>query len=154
VHALDILGLIEYLNEIPIYTAYVVALETCNVLRISVTDFSQIIQQDAFLCYHTLQVLGRVTNDNMNRAEVKSLFHPKEALGHYLFLQAQSNGIPYTLPLTKKDLSEKLQINLRSLHRYFSSMNASGMLKLEKGKVIIDANDFKNLAKRYQDIIL
>ena len=154
VHALDILGLVEYLNKVPTYTAYVVALEQCLVLKVPVEEFSQIIQQDAFLCYQTLQVLGRVTSDNMNRAEVKCLFHPKEALGHYLFIQAQTNGVPYTLPLTKKDLAEKLNINLRTLHRYFSSMEANGNLKLVNGKVIIDAIDFRELAKRYKDIVL
>lgn len=154
VHALDVLGLVEYLNKGPTYTAYIVALENCNVLRVPVADFSQIIQQDSFLCYQTLHVLGRVTSDNMNRAEVKCLFHPKEALGHYLFIQAQRSGLPYTLPLTKKDLAEKLNINLRTIHRYFSSMEASGSLKMINGKVIIDEFDFKELAKRYKDIVL
>ena len=154
VHALDILGLVEYLNAVPTYTAYIVALENCNVLRVPVKEFSQIIQQDASLCYQALHVLGRVTSDNMNRAEVKCLFHPKEALGHYLFIQAQRNGVPYTLPLTKKDLAEKLHINLRTIHRYFSAMENSGTLKMIEGKVVIDAVDFKELAKRYEDIVL
>ncbi|MDD3140633.1 MAG: Crp/Fnr family transcriptional regulator [Lachnospiraceae bacterium] len=154
VRALDILGLVEYLNNIPTYTAFVVALEECKVLRVSVEHFNEIIQQDVFLCYHTLQVLGRVTSENMNRAEVNSVFHPKEMLGHYLFFQAQSSGIPYTLPLTRKELSEELHINLRTLYRYLSYMETNGTLELKHGKVVIDATHFRTLARRYADIVL
>lgn len=154
VHALDVLGLVEYLNGIPNYTAYVVALENCTVLRVPVEYFSQIIQQDASICYQTLQVLGRVASENMNRAEVKCLLLQKEVLEHYLFLQAQINGVPYTLPITKKALSEKLRINLRTLHRYFSTLEANGTVKSKNKKVIIDETGFEVLKKRYENIVL
>ena len=154
VHPLDILGLVEYLNRIPTYTAYVVALEDCYVLKVPVEKFSKAIQQDVSLCYNTLQIFARVASDNMNRAEVKALLHPKETLEYYLFLQAQANGIPYTLPITKKLLSEKLHINLRTLYRYCSSLEIDGILKLINGKVIIDSENFEILSERYGDIVL
>ncbi len=154
VHSLDVLGLVEYLNKIPTYTAYVVALENCYVLKVPVEKFSRAIQKDVSLCYNTLQIFARVASDNMNRAEVKALLHPKETLEYYLFLQAQANGIPYTLPITKKLLSEKLHINLRTLHRYFSSMEIDGTLKLINSKVVINPENFEILSERYGDIVL
>lgn len=154
VHPLDILGLVEFLNNIPTYTAYVVALDNCYILKVPAEGFSKIIQEDAYLCYSTLKIFGRVASENMNRAEVKALLHPKETLEYYLFLQAQTNDIPYTLPITKKMLSEKLHINLRTLYRYFSSMEADGTIKLINGKVIVDTESFDALSRRYGDIVL
>ena len=150
---LDILGMVEYLNNTEAYTAYVMAETKCVLFRLPVEAFIHIIQQNAFLCYQTLLVLGKVLESNMNRAETNSLFHPKDILGHYLYLQAQ-HVIPYVCPLTRHVLAEKLHINLRTLYRHIDSMKDSGYLTLRRGKIVIEAEHFERLKARYGDVIL
>ena len=150
---LDILGMVEYLNNTEAYTAYVMAETKCVLFRIPVEIFIHIIQQNAFLCYQTLLVLGKVLESIMNRAETNSLFHPKDILGHYLYLQAQ-HAMPYVCPLTRHVLAEKLHINLRTLYRHIDSMKASGYLTLRKGKIVIEPEHFERLKVRYGDVIL
>lgn len=150
---LDILGLVEYLNNTESYTAFVMAETKCVLFRIPAEVFTQIIRQNSFLCYQTVLVLGKVLQSNMNRAETNSLFHPKDILGHYLFLQAQ-HVIPYVCPLTRNALAEKLHINLRTLYRHIDSMKESGYLILRHGKIVIESEHFERLKRRYGDIIL
>lgn len=150
---LDILGLVEYLNNTDAYTAFVMAETKCVLFRIPVEIFIQIIRQNAFLCYQTLLVLGKVTESNMNRAETKCLFHPRDILGHYLYLQAL-HVVPYICPLTRHVLAEKLHINLRTLYRHIDSMKENGYLTLRKGKIVIEASHFERLKTRYGDVIL
>jgi len=153
VESLEILGLVEYLNSMNVYTAYVVAETKCIMLRIPVEIFSHIIQENAFLCYQALLILGKVTESNMNRAETNSTFHPKDQLGHYLFLQAK-HVTPYICPMSRMDLSEYLHINLRTLYRYIDFMEENGFLTLRKGKIVIEAEHLRKLTERYGDVIL
>lgn len=150
---LDILGLVEYLNQHNQYTAYVIAETKCVLFRIPVEEFINIINQNAFLCYQTLCVLGKITESNMNRAEVNSIFHPKDSLGHYLFLQAQ-HRTPYICPMTRAVLAEKLHINLRTLYRYLDDMAKEEYLALRHGKIVIEDKHFTKLSARYAEIIL
>lgn len=148
-----ILGLVEYLMDIPNYTAFVVAETKCVLFRIRAIEFIQLIRHNSRLCYATLVIMGKVSDSNMNRAEAHRVFHPKDVLGHYLFMQAK-HKVPYVYPFTRKTLSEELNINLRTLHRYVDSMQQCGYLTLRKGKIIIEQEHLDNLAARYGDVIL
>ncbi|MCI8639281.1 MAG: Crp/Fnr family transcriptional regulator [Coprococcus sp.] len=147
-----ILGLIEFIMNIPSYTAFVVAETHCFLFRIPAADFICILRQNNELCYHTLVVMGKISDHSMNLAEKKQLFRPKDMLGHYLYLQAQ-HKTPYVCPLTRKALSELLDINLRSLYRHIDYMEQNGFLSLQRGKIVIDREHFDRLAARYDDII-
>ncbi len=148
-----ILGLVEYLNNIDYYTAFVVAQTKCIMFRICVSDFVQIIKKDASLCYHTLVIMGKITDSNMNHAERHKTFHSKDILGHYLYLRSM-NCLPYICPLTRSTMAEELHINLRTLYRHIDDMEKKGFLTLRKGKITIEKEHFERLAARYGDIIL
>ncbi len=150
---LDILGLVELLNDQPSYTAFVVADTPCTIFRVPIPLFSKIIKNDVKLCYETLRILGKVTMHNMDRAETNSIFHSYDRLCHFLYLKAQGH-IPYTYPHTRKDLSDNLHINLRTLYRYISTMETDGYLKLEHGKIIIQEHHFKKLFEKYGTVTL
>lgn len=153
VKALDVLGLVEVLNNVDSYTAYVTAETKCYLLRIPAKEFIRIIQENAFLCFHTLKVVETVLESNMNTAEIYSQFHHKDILGHYLYLQAR-HKLPYICPFTRKELSEKLHINLRTLYRYIDSIRDNEMLTLKRGKIIIEPAHMQKLSERYGNVIL
>ena len=148
-----ILGLVEYLNDTSSYTAFVMADTKCVLFQIAAEDFIQIIKQDAALCYQTLVLQGKTTDANMAHAELTNIFHPKDKLGHYLYIQAQHH-IPYVYKMTRRDLSNELHINLRTLYRYIDSMKDNGYLTLHKGKIVIKEDHFEKLAGRYNNVIL
>lgn len=151
---LDILGLVEYLNNIKFYTAYVLAETECFLLRIPVEDFADCIQNNNFLCYQTLLLLGKSVELSMSHSEINCLFHPKDILGYYLFHRAQHTGCPYICPLTRKALAEELHINLRTLYRYINQMENIGYLSLQRGKIHIKQEHLDKLATRYDNLIL
>ncbi|HJB19625.1 MAG TPA: Crp/Fnr family transcriptional regulator [Candidatus Bariatricus faecipullorum] len=150
---LDVMGLVEFLNGMKAYTAYVVAKEKSAVFRLPLNVFVKIIQEDASLCYQTLLSVGESLKSNMDRAETNQLFRSRDILGHYLFLQAQRK-LPYVCPLTRKSLAENLHINLRTLYRHLSSFEETGCLELRRGKIVIEGEHFERLSERYGDVIL
>ncbi|MBC5689537.1 Crp/Fnr family transcriptional regulator [Mediterraneibacter sp. NSJ-55] len=150
---LEILGLIEYLNHTDYYTAYILAESKCTVFRIQTERFIQMIQQNNELCFQTLFVLGNIAALNMEGAEKQHLFTPGDILGHYLFLQA-CHRRPYTCPLTRVALAEKLHINLRTLYRHIYALESQNYLSIKKGKIVIEEEQYKLLAEKYDEIIL
>lgn len=153
IEPLDIMGLVEYLNKISAYTAFVVAQSKCYILRIPLSVFETIIRENAYICYQTLVTMGASLKSNMDRAETNQLFHSKDILGHYLFLQAQRKT-PYVCPLTRKNLAETLHINLRTLYRHLSDFEEKDYIELRKGKIIIEQKNLEKLSVRYGDVIL
>ncbi len=89
----------------------------------------------------------------MEHAETQSTFPKKDIVGYYLYLKS-CDSIPYICPLRRSELADFLHINLRSLYRYLDIMKSEGMIKLRKGKIIIDIECFKILSNKYQSLIL
>ena len=154
IEPLQILGLVEYLNQIPFYTAYVIAETPCTLIRLSAEKFIQIIQSDALLCYHTLVLMGETSQTNMNTSELKSMIHPRDMLGHHLFHLASEKALPFIVPSTRVHLAEDLHMNLRTLYRYLDRLHQKGYIQLEHGKIIINEACFIKMKERYQELIL
>lgn len=150
---LDMVGLIEYLNHINFYTAYVVADTKAVLYKIRKDLFEQIIKNNTDLCYKTLFLLGKIAGSNMHRAEARRLFHPLDMLGHYLFLESQAH-LPYVCPITRNILAEKLHINLRTLYRYLNTLHSMDYIEIKHGKICISHENFKKLESRYGNVIL
>ena len=148
-----ILGFMEYIDQEPHYTAFVVADTACVLFRVNAKDFMNYIRQNAELCYQTLLITAHVASSNMDRAETHRIFPSKDILGHYLYKQACYH-LPYICPLTRKDLANKLNINLRTLYRYLDHMEKQGYIILCKGKIIIKQEQLNQLSLRYGDVII
>lgn len=154
IEPLQILGLVEYLNQIPYYTAYVITETPCTLIRLTVDKFIRIIQSDAMLCYYTLVLMGETSQTNMNTSELKSMIHPRDMLGHHLFHLASNQSLPYTVPCTRMQLAEDLHMNLRTMYRYLDRLNQKGYIQLVHGKIVINENCFSKMKTRYQELIL
>lgn len=154
IEPLQIVGLVEYLNNIPLYTAHVITEIPCTFIRIAIDKYIKMIQEDAMLCYYTLVIMGESNQSNMNTSELKSLIHPRDMLGHHLFQRALDQGIPYTYPRTRIMLAEELHVNLRTLYRYLSYLKTGGYIEIVRGKININEQNMKAMEKRYKEIIL
>ena len=154
IEPLQILGLVEYLNQIPYYTAYVITETPCTLIRLTVDKFIRIIQSDAMLCYYTLVLMGETSQTNMNTSELKSMIHPRDMLGHHLFHLASNQSLPYTVPCTRIQLAEDLHMNLRTMYRYLDRLNQKGYIQLVHGKIVINESCFSKMKTRYQELIL
>lgn len=151
---IHILGLVEYLNNIRTYTAFIVTESKCTFLKLPAEDFIQTIKEDSALCYQTLVLLGEVTQANMNNCELKTMVHPKDILGNHLFHLASASALPYTFPRTRAELAEELRINLRTLYRYTKQLSEDGFLCLERGKIVVGRKEFEKMLGRYNELIL
>ena len=157
IEPLDIMGLVEYLNKISAYTAFVVAQSKCYILRIPLSVFETIIRENAYICYQTLVTMGASLKSNMDRAETNQLFHSKDILGHYLFLQAQRKT-PYVCPLTRKILPKHSISTCAPYTAISQTLRKKAILNSEKGKLSSSKRIWKNclfdMGMSYYDIKL
>ena len=153
VNAIDCLGITEYLTGKKEYTGFVIAKTDCYILKIHISEFYEILVASFDISFSILKILARVTTHAMEHAETQSTFPKKDIVGYYLYLKS-SNLIPYICPLKRSELAEFLHINLRSLYRYLDAMKSEGMIKLYKGKIIIDTECYRKLSLKYRNLIL
>ena len=153
VNAIDCLGITEYLTEKKEYTGFVIAKTDCYVFKLHNSEFYEILSSSFEISFTILKILARVTTHAMEHAETQSTFPKKDIVGYYLYLKS-CDSIPYICPLRRSELADFLHINLRSLYRYLDIMKSEGMIKLRKGKIIIDIECFKILSNKYQSLIL
>ena len=153
VTAIDCLGITEYLTKKREYTGFVIAKSDCYVLKVHNSEFYEILASSFDISFSILKILARVTTHAMEHAETQSTFPKKDIVGYYLYLKS-CESIPYICPLKRSELADVLHINLRSLYRYLDTMELEGMIKLRKGKIIIDIECFKKLSHKYQSLIL
>ena len=153
VNAIDCLGITEYLTEKKEYTGFVIAKTDCYVFKLHNSEFYEILSSSFEISFTILKILARVTTHAMEHAETQSTFPKKDIVGYYLYLKS-CDSIPYICPLRRSEVADFLHINLRSLYRYLDIMKSEGMIKLRKGKIIIDIECFKILSNKYQSLIL
>ena len=153
VNAIDWLGITEYLTEKKESTGFVIAKTDCYVFKLHNSEFYEILSSSFEISFTILKILARVTTHAMEHAETQSTFPKKDIVGYYLYLKS-CDSIPYICPLRRSELADFLHINLRSLYRYLDIMKSEGMIKLRKGKIIIDIECFKILSNKYQSLIL
>ena len=153
VNAIDCLGITEYLTEKKEYTGFVIAKTDCYVLKLHNSEFYEILSSSFEISFTILKILARVTTHAMEHAETQSTFPKKDIVGYYLYLKS-CDSIPYICPLRRSELADFLHINLRSLYRYLDAMKSEGMIKLYKGKIIIDTECYRKLSIKYRNLIL
>lgn len=154
IEPLEILGLLELLCSIEKYTAFVIAHTNCQVVKIPVSMFNEMIKSNSELCYQVLLILGKMTAINMQEAATKRLFPlPEDLIGYYFYLQSSSKR-PYICTYTREQLSEILNINLRTLYRHLYSLKTKNFISITRGKITITDENFKLLNKQYADIVI
>lgn len=147
-----ILGLVEYLNNIPTYCAFAKTYSDCLFLKFKSDFFVDIIKKDTTLCFLVLRTLSNYTKYSMYRAKSKFLLQQENILGHYFYKQAKLHNLPYIYPYTREHLAYVLSINLRTLYRYLKILEKEDLITIKKAIIIININNFNNLTKKYQNL--
>ena len=83
-----------------------------------------------------LRYVSTLYVEEMGRSAREKHLSGKERILHTLYRMARG-PFPYTLPLTREDLSDLLAIPPRSLYRYLKELEEEGFLTRTGGKVLI-----------------
>lgn len=84
-----------------------------------------------------LRYISTLYVKEMGRSAREKNLSGKERVLYTLYRMAQG-PFPYTLPLTREDLSDLLAIPSRSLYRYLKELEEEGFLMRVRGKVVLD----------------
>ena len=150
---LSIIGTSEILIDISIYSSYVIADADCVFFKINADLFLDIIRNDANLCYRTLLLQAKELCEARYSRQIQMFFKPIDTVGYYIYTNAKDN-LPYICELSRQELAETLNINLRSLYRYLGELEKLECIKLKNGRIKVDIDNYYKLKYQYGDIVL
>ena len=131
-------GLMEQLDGQTTYSATVVAVTECQLLRIPAKLFMQAIDVSQPLLRLCLDDLCQQAKRIMNLTESQALYEPRDYLAIFLcnyFIKCHE--VPCVVHFTRKEIAEFLHINLRSLYRYMEDLGQDGLFTIIHGKICI-----------------
>lgn len=140
-----LLGVLEAVRSLPIYTASVKTAQECLLVCLSADEFLASVYQDPGASKILIEYLCWLASASMDKSELKAIKTPKELLLGYLYQRSTEQKLPYTITSTKKSISEELHINLRTLYRYLDELGADGYLETCKGKIVIQPSHYEKL---------
>lgn len=98
-----------------------------------------------------LRYISTLYVEEMGRSAREKNLSGKERVLYTLYRMAQG-PLPYTLPLTREDLSDLLAIPSRSLYRYLKELEEEGFFKRTGGKIIIDKDHFSKIGEVFRSL--
>lgn len=98
-----------------------------------------------------LRYISTLYVEEMGLSAREKHFSGKERLLHTLYRMARG-PFPYTLPLTREDLSDLLAIPQRSLYRYLKELEEEGYLTRTGGKILIYKEHYAKIGEFFHHL--
>lgn len=141
----QLFGLYEMLDRTGMYRATVTAASECCLLEISSAYFRSCLEQDIKTCLLTLEYLAGVMEQSISKSD-RTLFNSAlQNLVLYIHQQCRGASLPHALPISRKTMSEELNINLRTLYRYLDKLKEENLILVQRGKIVVGPDQFARL---------
>lgn len=146
-YPIQLFGLYEMLHHTDNYRATVTAASECCLLEISAPYFRSCLEADIQTALLTLEYLAGVMEESISKSD-RTLFHTAlQNLVLYLHRQCQGLERPCVLPISRRTMSEELNINLRTLYRYLDRLKEENLISVNRGKISIDGEQYARLCQ-------
>jgi len=121
------------------YPAYCQALEDSTLIRISKTDFIDLLHHFPEICFQIMNAYSRRMRQLVDKIEEISLHDIKSRLANYLMnnSEVKNSQLIFTLTLTKKDLASTLGTIPETLSRTLNLFKKEKVIREEKNTIII-----------------
>lgn len=143
----QMLGLYEAINDIPIYIGTIITIEDCYLLKIPVDLYKYYLDNDIRIAKLTIKYLAKLIKRIMNINNKLLSVSPPDRLALYIYRNCIGNPLPYTLNTDRKTMSQELHINLRTLYRYINNLKQKGYIDIIRGKITVNEKNFKKLSE-------
>lgn len=147
---IDFIGEVTILAGMPKTSVTIETTTESIIMYISRSDFESWIEKDIhFLKLVSAKVALKLYRSSYNRG-AKLFYPPQFLLLDYLVSYVQKEPIelhPITIRKTRNDLYEEIGISVKTLNRTISSLKEEGLIRIEKGKIVMD-NEQLELAKK------
>ena len=143
-----IFGLLEYLLNVPKYTASIKTLKPSIVLDVPADIFFHAMHNNLTVANVCISYIANVSQYYMDMAEIRALYDIDDTILLYLFNSCNycsQPSFPHTITASRKTISHLLHINLRSLYRHLSKLQAEGYFSIVNGKITIHSEQYKKL---------
>jgi len=120
----------------------------CRFLLVSTEDFWEWIQHDPHAAIILLKVLARRLHAASSRAGERNYFPSIYLLKKFLlkeYVEAEQEN--FRIPKARQQIADELGISLRSVQRGVDDLKREGLIKIVKGKIIINRTGYENINK-------
>ncbi len=143
--ALSIFGLIEAYTRQYHHTVSMKCITDCVYARIPVLQFQNIINTHPELMTMCLEFVSVSYLECTQVADQLMLNPPLRSILIKLYQYCHNETFPVTITITKEELAQNLNMNLRTLYRHLDKLYASGFLTPQKGKITITELQYKRI---------
>ncbi len=144
----QVFGVSELLRDVKVFHASIYAAsDDCLLLSCPARTFMHCLGTDIGFAGLVLRYLAELMVRNMRKERERSFGSPKRALAEFCYAESASKKLPYRIPTTRREMSERLHINLRTLNRRVDDLKAEGLVTSERGKLVVTRENFEQLKK-------
>lgn len=149
----QILGITEFLRKILTFGASVYADGDCQVIKVSVTQFEDTLNEYPDSYRILAPYLASLAIQNMNESESRLILNNEERLGLYLLNSCRLKIFPYYIRDTRERIARNSHLNLRTLYRYIDEFVEKGLLSRNKNRLYITAEQYRKLQNRFSQLV-
>lgn len=153
VTAPQIYGLAELLNKRLEHTANLRAESAVCCITVEPELFLKAVKESHIVALHSLYFLADFTDRMLNRNDMLTLNTPFENLMLYLYNSCNGMDFPVVITDKKAQISESLNINLRTLYRQLDQLEKEKYITRQKGNIVIDKSGYKKIKSDINNIL-
>ncbi len=144
----QVFGVSELLRDVRVFHASIYASsDDCELLSCPARDFMGCLDTSIEFAGLVLRYLAELMVRSMNKERERSFGSSKRAVAEFCCAESASKKLPYRIPATRKEMSERLHINLRTLNRKVDALKAEGCLSADRGKLLVTRENFERLKR-------
>lgn len=144
----QVFGVSELLQGSRIFHASIYAAsDDCRLLSCPAPVFLSLLDDSLPLSRRMVRYLAQLMVRSMNRERERAFGSPRLAVAGFLYSASAAEPLPFTLRITRKEMAERLNLNLRTLYRHLSALREDGMLDIERGKIVVTEDAFLKLER-------
>ena len=144
-YPIQMFGLYELLGRVPAYRATVTTAAASVLLDIPADYFLDGLRGDMQTAMLVMEYLAGVMERSIALSDRKLFNSDLQNLVLYFCQQCYGQTLPYTVPASRKTISEEVNINLRTLYRYLDKLKQRDCLSVVRGKLVISEEQHARL---------
>ncbi|MDO5037365.1 MAG: Crp/Fnr family transcriptional regulator [Tissierellia bacterium] len=136
------LGLVEYLTQRRQHLSEVKTLSPAVLIYLHRDQMEKLLAHKTFHRYF-LDYLAELTVNTLSKHSVERAMDPKSLLLNYLYQYAKHSSFPVEIQENKQNISDLLNIQIRTLYRYLRDFEDQGYLLRKKQSIYLTEENFK-----------
>ncbi len=143
---MQVFGVSELLRGVKTFHASIYAAsDDCVLLTCPASVFMSTIEVSLKLSNLMVKYLADLMVKSMQRYRDRAFGSARIAIAEFFYTASAAKKLPFTVEIRRKELAERLHLNLRTLYRHISALQQEGRITIVHGKLTVTEENFEKL---------